>query len=671
MLEDPSRYPLLRGRRRRGLRGRLTRGGWRASRWGAVFLVAMALVGAALLIRHALRPDPRVELANSLRLMDAGAYSAARAAARQAVAGDTKDGTGHAVLARAELLMGNGPAADGELARAIAAGFDGGRLHQLIAEAALLQGDPDRALAQAARARVPYRAYADRIAARAKAMKGDASAGRAMLGGVLARWPRDGLAWRDLAQVKLEAGDLGGANAAAAQAAALLPGEPGVLVLQGELVRAREGLLAALPWFDAALVRDAGYVPALVERAATLGEAGRYAEMLAATRAALVERPGETHALYLDAVLAARAGKRDLSRALLARTNGAIDHLSGASLLQGSLDYADGRYEQAIGRWRELLDRQPTNLVARRLLGAALLRSGDARGALDVLRPAIARGDADSYSLALATRSLEALGDRAGAAALLDRAGGGVDASPFAVDGGVPAAAEAARTHAGDPARLVELIRALLATGRRDEALADARMLVRGGPGAPAAWLVLGDVEVAAGRSGAAVDAYRRAAALRFDEPTMLRLTDALARTGARGRAAEVVALYWSQNPDSIAAMRLAAELQISGGAWTAAIRTLERAWARGGGRDAALLVALATAHGGMGDWARSRDEARAAYRLAPGDAAATDAYGWAMFRTGDAAGAAALLRKAAEISPRSVGIRTRLARVLGPLPSR
>src|SRR3569833_537556 len=61
------------------------------------------------------------------------------------------------------------------------------------------------------------------------------------------------------------------------------------------------------------------------------------------------------------------------------------------------------------------------NVTARRLLGAALLRSGDAKGALDVLRPIALRGDADSYTLALVGRAFEATGERDWAANFLDR----------------------------------------------------------------------------------------------------------------------------------------------------------------------------------------------------------------------------------------------------------
>ena len=86
------------------------------------------------------------------------------------------------------------------------------------------------------------------------------------------------------------------------------------------------------------------------------------------------------------AVLAARAGRIELARSLLQKTGGAIDGLPGAILLSGSLDYAEGKFEQASAMWRGLARQQPLNVGVRRLLGAALLRSGDPRAALDMLR---------------------------------------------------------------------------------------------------------------------------------------------------------------------------------------------------------------------------------------------------------------------------------------------
>ncbi len=68
----------------------------------------------------------------------------------------------------------------------------------------------------------------------------------------------------------------------------------------------------------------------------------------------------------------------------------------------------------------------------------------------------------------------------------------------------------------------------------------------------------------------------------------------------SRPAAANVLALFLSQNPQNIAGQRLAAHWQIAGGEWDSAIETLEGLRQRVGNRDAALLAELAYAY--LGD---------------------------------------------------------------------
>jgi cellulose synthase operon protein C len=499
-----------------------------------------------------------------------------------------------------------------------------------------------------------YGAYAVRVGARALAAGGDLAAAQAVLGGVLQADPRNSFAWSDLARVRYSAGDVRAAGEAAARAVAIDPGNLEAQTLRGELVRSQYGLVAALPWFEAVLKRDAYYHPALIEYAATLGDAGRHLDMLAATRRALAARPGSAQAYYLQAVLAARAGRNDLARGLLARTGGQLDGLPGALLLGGTLDYAAGGYEQAIEKWRELVGRQPMNVVARKLLGAALLRSGDARGALDVLRPVALRADADRYTLTLVGRAFERTGERDWAARFLDRAAfpqaGG--STPFGAEDSLPVLQSVAAASPGDPVAALGYVRGLVDSGNVSGAVSAARSLAARMPGAPAAWAALGDALAAGGRFGEAAGAYRRAADLRFDEPILLRLVDATDRAGDRTGAANALALYLSQNPQSIAAARLSAHWMIAAGQWDAAIERLEDLRARLGNRDAALLAELAAAYAGDGDDLVAMRYARAAYDLAPMNPGAADAYGWALYGAGKAGAAVQVLEKAVAIAP-------------------
>jgi tetratricopeptide (TPR) repeat protein len=630
-------YPLLRPRRRAAVRLPVRASLPFSGRALALAVLALALVlGGIAVTRRAVRPDPQRLLAEGAARLGAGNYHAAKRSAQAAIAAAPGSSAGHVLLARADLLLDDGLEAEAALDRAVAAGASPRNLHAWRAHARLLQGDARGALDEAGR--VPGDPYATRIRARALAASGDEPGAAALLEALVAESPRDGAAWTDLGRLRLTGGDIGGAAQAAGRAMAAARGDPATLTLVGEVVRARFGLAAALPWFAAALKRDAYHHPALIEQAATLGDLGRHREMLAATRAALLSKPGSAQALYLQAVLAARAGRFGLARRLLQLTGGAIDGVPGVLLLGGGLDYRRGDYDQAVAKWRRLVGMQPMNVAARRLLALALLRSGDARESLEVLRPMVLRADADGYTLRLAARGLERAGDRMGAAVLLDRAAGSAGGSdPFASPTSVGALAAAAAAAPDDPTYRIGLIRGLAGSGdAAATATAQARDLVQASPGAPAARIALGDVLAAAGRRTEAADAYARAADLAFDAPAMLRLVDTLGESGRVREAAAALSLYLSQNPRSIEARRILGRWQVATGDHAAAIMTLEGLRRAVGNRDAGLLADLAVAHAAIGEGRAALRHGRAAYALAPMSLAAMRGYEAGLIAAGD-----------------------------------
>lgn len=628
-------------------------------------------VMATLLILARLAPAPvdaalaRREVAISARLLAQGNATAARSHALRASAADPKSAIALAALGRSYLALEQGASAEAAINRAVMAGFSKPRARALLAQAWLIEGDTARALAAARRADPQDAAAGGRVAALALAASGDRAGGHAaMLATIRATNGRDADMWTGLGRIRLQMGDVAGAIAAADRALALNRGSVDALVLKGELVRGQYGLVAALAWFEAALRVDPWRHAALIQYAATLGEVGRYREMLEATRRALQAEPGSPDALYLQAVLAARAGNDDLARALVQRTGSALDGKAAPLLLAGMLDYDQGAWQQAIARWRAVLSAQPMNLSARRLLGAALYQSGDARGALEMLRPMALRGDADSYTLGLVGRAFELTGERDWAARFLDRAAIPATAAPtpFGTDAPLAELQAAADRAPGDPVPAVIYVRALIDAGRSDEALDRARDLAARYPGAPAAHLLVGDILAGENQLADASTAYRRAANLRFDEATMLRLVDTLDRQGKRPEAATVLALFLSQNPQQATALRMTAHWQIASGEWDAAIDTLEGLRARLGNRDAALLAELAYAYAGSDELDTAQVYAAAAYRLAPLNPAATDAYGWVLYLAGADAAGTELMEKAVTIAPRHGGLRWHLA---------
>lgn len=642
----------------------------------AVFGAALAVMAGVSVAGWRALPERQDSAAaaaavnRALALYQAGNLSGARAAAAQAVALDRADALAHAVHGRMLLTAGDGVGAEAEIRRARALGFDPDRTRHYLAHAWLLQGQAERALAEAQRAPARYAPYALRVEAEAMATAGDALAADMLLKRAIAAAPRAAAGYVALGRFRDGIGDQVGAIRASAQAAALAPVDPDALTLRAELVRDQYGLVAALPWFEAALKRDPRHLPALAGYAATLGDAGRYRDMLAATRRMEAISSGHPQALYLQAVLAARAARFDLARSILQHAQGALDAMPGATLLRAALDLEAGGAEQAIGELRALIGIQPTNLPARRLLGQALLRSGDARGALDVLKPLALRPDADPYTLTLVGRAFEATGQRDWAARFLDRAAapGPALVTPFGADDSLAVLRAPADARPTDPATVIPYVRALIDAGRADEALAAAATLERTNPGAPGAALLLGDALLVSGKSTEAVALFRRAADARFDEPVAMRLVEALDRAGDRRGAATALALFLSQNPRNVAALRLTAQWQLAAGQHSAAATTLEQLRARLGDRDPALLASLAEAYGGAGQPGEALGYAEAAYRLQPLNPAVGDAYGWALFGAGHSRAAAAVLEKSVAIAPRHAGLRWHLAQVYADL---
>ena len=660
----------LKVRRRRTRRSPI----WRRAGVALACLGVLAVVLYAFATLTPTRADPadaRASLARSLAYLKQDNATAARTHALAAVGSDPDWGLAYAVLARSYAALGEGIAAEGALRRAADAGFDTRRTQQILAEAILEQGDARRALVEVEKTAARFRPYGLRVRARALTALGDYAGARASLNEAVRVAPDDSDVWADLGRFRLTAGDLVGAIAAADRALQLRPGNLRALVLRGELVRNQYGMTAALPWFETALKRDQWDHDALIEYAATLGEAGRTTEMLAAVRKAMEARPESPQGYYLQAVLAARARNYELARALVQRTDGAIDDLPGMLLLQGALALQEGGYQQAVEKLDALVGMQPMNIAARRLLANALMRVDASRNALDVLKPVAVRGDADSYTLTMVARAFERIDERGYAALYLNRAAAPLrtDPPPFGSDDSLQTLdARAATLPDGDPDAAIPLLRKLTGENRMREALALAQRTADENPGAPGAAILVGDVLMLMDRPADAVRAYRQAADIRFDEPTMLRLVEAQEAADDRNEAARTLALFRSQNPLNVAALRLSAHWQIAAGEFDAALTTLELLRTRLGNGDAALHSELALAYLGDANIEAARDHAEAAYYLSPMNPAVADTYGWVLHQGGDLEGARQLLQKAVAIAPKHAMLRWHLAQTYAAL---
>ncbi len=637
----------------------------RRSRPLAALLVA-GLLGGAVLAQAGDPTASRAAMSRGSDLISKGDFRAARVELMNAIKADPSNIAARLAQARVALELGDGATAAEQLARATELGAPPQETAYLLGHVRLTELNYAEALklADPILAGERHGEYAARVRAAAYAGLGDSYAARAELEAALAHGWTTVEVWTDLARLHMATGNLSAAFSAAGEAVRLAPRNVKALVLAAELDRKRFGLAAAVPWYRKALDVDANSIEALLGLAATLGDAGANREMLDLTRRVLSLDQRNARAWYLQSVMAARAGRFDLARALLNRTSGSLDDEPGAMLLRATMELHDGAHEQAIDRLSDLIELQPANLTARRLLAAAYAKAKDHDNVIVTLRGLAARNDADAYTLTMIGRALEAKGDGAAAAQLLDRASS-PQLRPSQALVTVPLA-KAAADNASNPlnARTAfPLIAAQIGAGQARAALGHAMEIERRNPGVPAAHILVGDVQGMLGDWQAAVLAYKTAANLDFSEATALRFARALVNVGDVQGAAGVIGLYLSQNPQSIPMRLMLADIHMSSGRWQSAIAELEIVRARTGNRDAALLNNLAWASIKAGQSAQALRYARAAYGLMPNNAAVAGTLGWARHRDGtDRVGAVAMLEKAARLAPLDPSLRFQLA---------
>lgn len=536
------------------------------------------------------------------------------------------EAVGYMSAAREALDKGDGIAAEAQLVRALDAGAVREEVAAAMGDAMLKQGQPDKARdwLGAGRFAAGQESYGWRTLGRLERTSGNLSAAGKAYDQALRFAPNDGQLWVDIGRLRYAGGEQVQAVEAADHALALAPNDPRVLEFRGQLIRDQFGLSAALPWFEAGLKQRPDDLPLLGEYAATLGELGRAKDMLSATRRMLSIEPGNVRALYLQAVLAARAGKMDLARALLLRTGDRIAGMPAAMLLRGVLELEAGNPNLAIDVLDRLVRMQPANGPARLLLARAAATAGD-RAQLFAAFPD--ETATSPYLLTLQARAQEEFGKRDLAASLLTAAAKD-RAEPGPVgerqDVGILAA-----DWAMTPGRIgagVPYVRKLVVGGNLSLAGEVAERLRAANAGSADAQAVSGDVRLLQGDPAGALERYRIAARVRMTADLVGRSALALDRLGRRGEADQLVEAHLAASPTDRHLGRLAAQRAARRGDW-ARSRALLEYLALAGGRDPALLGELAQTRAHTGDRTGAEQAAAAAYALRRGSADATRSY--------------------------------------------
>ena len=625
-------------------------------------------VAANFALRAAPGDDAKEAYAEAQAYLKQNDLRAAKVALMNAVKADPAWPDALIAQAQVSLDLFDPLTAQSALDRAVAVGVPRAQVAHLLGQALWMQGNLDKAAAVLKDPAIPNanRAYASRIMGRVMMDKGDLAVAQASLDEAAKFAPGNVVIWTDIARLRFVSADQKGAIDAVDYALKLDPSNVRALEFRGRLMRSQFGLVAALPWFERGLQISSTDVPLLEEYALTLGEAGRNVDMLKIARKIRSLDSRNPKAFYMQAVIAARAGNYDLAKRILPRAGSKFNELPAAMLLDAICEYELGNFNRSIDQLQRLLAMQPGNLTVRKLLAQAMYRAGDPLGALDAIRPIAERGDADSYSLMLAARAFEASDQPHRASGALNDAMLSTlrPSLPFGNSESLAGAADAARRAPDNAQVMIPYIRALMTAGDIDTAFAEASRLQAANQGVADAHLLVGDVETARGQLPAAITAYQQARAISFAEPVMLRLVDALVRSGDNKGAGETLTAYLALNPTSITAQRLAGYRALDAGDWKNAMALLERVRSKVGHNDYILLANLARAYSGAGQHGAAIRGVATAYRIAPANMMVTHVYGQVLLKAGKRKKAAIeLLQKAAILMPENVEVQGELKR--------
>ncbi|MGQ2929987.1 MAG: tetratricopeptide repeat protein, partial [Sphingopyxis sp.] len=223
---------------------------------------------------------------------------------QQSLADDPRQLAAQVELARILFKLGDGVGAEAAVQAALGAGGDAAALRPLAARAAAMQGEGDRAfrILDAGPIAPEMIGEAAWVAGNVHLGNGDLASARDAFDRAVQDLPRSSDLWVDVARFRDANADALGARDAIDYAIELDKASSAALAYKANLVRTQLGLTASLPWYDRALEADPDNAGALIDRAATLGDLGRYKDMLVSLRHAATLVPGEPRLYYLQAV---------------------------------------------------------------------------------------------------------------------------------------------------------------------------------------------------------------------------------------------------------------------------------------------------------------------------------------------------------------------------------
>ncbi len=335
-----------------------------------------------------------------------------------------------------------------------------------------------------------------------------------------------------------------------------------------------------------------------------------------------------------------------------------------------------GRYAQAVQGYQRLIAREPNHMDAHLRLAEVQLRQGQLEAALETAKQASGFAPDDTRVLAVLGRIHAALGQTNLAKTAYARMSrvAGFDVAKLTEAAAYQIAAKdlagaglsldkALNANPGSAQAQALMIQLELARGQPAQAEQRAKALVTSKPGLAVGYRLLGDVASLQGRHNDAVHAYRDALAKENAEEDVVRLYQALSRSGDAVQGLVVLEGWLKKYPDHPAASFALAEGYLRLGNLNKA-RLAYEAILKKQGDNAGALNNLAEILHRQGD-AKALGYAERAYQLMPADAGINDTLGWILAGQGQIERALRHLREARQRTPGNPDIRYHLASAL------
>ncbi|MDP6353253.1 MAG: PEP-CTERM system TPR-repeat protein PrsT [Alphaproteobacteria bacterium] len=617
---------------------------------------------------------------NARQHLEKGEFQAAVIELKNAIRASPDNVEARYDLALIYLRTGDGPSAEKELKAARDRGMDEVNVLLPLAAAYSLQNKHQNILDEIEPEDHPSESRPPLMVARAFAhiALDDVESAEAELSAAVTLAPDYAKAYVGLSRIQEARGDLAAAESNLDRALELTPEDPEALIRKAELLRIGGDLAGAETFGTKAIELNPGNIRARLVRAIARIGLGKDAAAREDIDAVLAAAPDQSMAVYLRALLLARAQQYSEAIDVVRPARDALMSYPPALYLLASLSFTQGEVQQAQTYAQRFLVEFPDSLVGQKLLAAIYLRQNAPDKAIPMLEPLVAADPEDVQAAALLGNAYMASGRHDEAATLFGQAVAldpantdtrtGLALSRLSAGNREEAVAEFETILEQDPGAgraNILLVLTHIRSGEYDRALTAASALQQQMPDSSIPDNFLGTIHAALGDADAARASFQRAIDKQPDFfPAALNLAAMALSSGdaddARSRYQAIIA----RDEDNQQAMIALAQLEFGQNQIEDGIAWLERA-AEANPKSPTPLLRLVNVQLDRNQADHALIVARQLIDIAPDNPDALDALARAQFRSGEQGSAVTTYRKLVSLVPDSALVQHRLGRVL------